>query len=171
MSKFDQALHYVFYREAGFSDRKNDRGGPTMLGITQATFDRWRTTKGQPKADVSTISRVEATQIYYEWYWDIGACELLPPMLAICAFDAYVNHRPHDAIALMQNALGVPVDGVLGPLTRAAYSRATDSPNALWRFVAARLDFYVEIVRHDPVQLENLKGWIRRAHGLERLLI
>lgn len=171
MSKFDQALHYVFDREGRFSDRKNDRGGPTMFGITQITYDRWRTAKGQAKADVANISRAEATQIYREWYWDAGVCELLPPVLATCAFDAMVNHRPQDAIALMQYALGVPADGVLGPLTRAAYSRAADNPGCLWRFVAARLDLYCDIVRNDASQRVNLKGWVRRAHALERLLM
>jgi lysozyme family protein len=171
MSKFDQALFYVFNREGGFSNRKTDRGGPTMFGITQATFDRWRAAKGLPKGDVAKISRAEATQIYREWYWDAGACELLPPALAICAFDAMVNHRPQAAIALMQRTLGVPDDGLLGPLTRAAYTRAADSPDVLWKFVSNRLDFFCDIVREDPTQLDSIKGWVRRAHGLERLLM
>jgi lysozyme family protein len=171
MSKFDQALHYVFEIEGRFSDRKNDRGGPTMFGVTQDTYDRWRAAKALPKASVAQISRIDATQIYREWYWDIGGCELLPPVLAICAFDAMVNHRPQDAIAIMQRALGVPADGVLGPLTRAAYSRAADNPGAIWKFVSARLDLYCDIVRNDQTQLDNLKGWLRRAHALERLLM
>jgi lysozyme family protein len=171
MGKFQQALQFVFEREGGFSDRPNDRGGPTMFGITQATFDRWRAAKALPKGDVAKISRQEATQIYREWYWDAGACELLPPALAICAFDAMVNHRPQAAIALMQRTLGVPADGIPGPLTRAAYTRAVDNPDALWKFVAARLDFYCDLVREDPTQLDFIKGWVRRAHGLERLLM
>lgn len=171
MSKFDVALDYVFQREGGFADDRRDRGGPTMLGITQATYDNWRRLKGLPNASVAALSRSAAAVIYREWYWDAGGCDLLPPVLSICAFDAMVNHRAPIAIALMQRTLGVLGDGLIGPVTRKAYSAAVDSPQLVWRFVAERLDLYAAIVFDDPSQRGFLKGWLRRAHALEQLLI
>ncbi len=170
MSKFEQALAHVFVIEGEFSNKAADRGGATMFGITQMTYENWRRTKGLPVQPVAKMTREEATAIYREWYWDVGACELLPQALATCAFDAIVNHRPMVAIGLMQRTLGLSGDGVIGPMTQKAYRGATDTPQALWKFVSARLDLYAGIVFEDPSQRAFLKGWLRRAHGLEKLL-
>lgn len=170
MSKFETGLGFVFDKEGGLSDDTRDHGGLTKYGITQSTYDSWRRAKNLPLASVTSLSRAEATSIYHEWYWDAAGCELLPPVLATCAFDAMVNHRPFVAISLMQRTLGIPADGVIGPVTQKAYREAVDSPQLVWKFVADRLDFYANLVVQDPSQLAFLKGWQRRAHALERLL-
>lgn len=171
LTKFETALAHVFDIEAGYAKRLHDRGGPTLFGITQTTYDAWRRAKQLPPQLVSRMERAEAKAIYQEWYWDAAACELLPAALSICAFDAMVNHPPKIAIGFMQRALGLVADGVIGPVTQAAYRAAVDSPQVIWKFVAARLDFYADIVFDDPEQRGFLKGWLRRAHVLERLLL
>lgn len=170
LSKFDQALEWLFDIEGRYSNEPSDRGGPTMFGITQGTYDNWQRSKGLPRSPVNTITRRIATLIYREWYWLPAGSEWLPKVLSICAFDAIVNHPPKVAIALMQSTLGVPADGVIGPVTIKAYSQAVDTAEAVWRFVSLRFDFYAEIVLHDTTQRVLLKGWLRRAHALEKLL-
>lgn len=170
MSEFDKALAHVYAMEGLYANVAHDRGGPTKYGVTQGTYDSWRRAKGLPLRAVADLEREVATAIYREWYWDVACCDLLPEALAICAFDAMVNHRPRAAIALMQKTLGLTADGVIGPVTKKAYQAAVDSPQLLWKFVDARLDLYAEIVFDDPNQRGFLKGWLRRAHALERLL-
>lgn len=170
MSKFEKALAYVFDVEKLFSNHPLDRGGPTMYGITQVTYDSWRRARALAPKAVSSLSRDEAKEIYRQWFWDAAGCELLPETLATCAFDAMVNHRPKVAIGLMQKTLGVPADGMIGPVTQKAYREAQDGAQLIWKFVDARLDLYATIVVEDPTQLAFLKGWLRRAHALERLL-
>ncbi len=82
-----------------------------------------------------------------------------------------VNHRPEDAIKLMQRTLGLVADGVIGPKTKAAYQVAVDNPSVVWQFIAQREDLYCDIVANDFTQIANLKGWIRRAHGLAKLTL
>lgn len=171
LSNFDKALRFVFEEEGKYSNRPGDHGGATMFGITQETYDRWRRSQGLPLQPVSKMSRQEATEIYRAWYWEPAACELLPEALALCAFDAYINHRPDVAIMLMQRTLGLVADGVIGPVTRKAYSEAVDSAALIWKFVSKRLDLYCDIVFVDASQRTFLKGWVRRAHGLEKLIV
>jgi lysozyme family protein len=170
LSNFDKALSYLFDQEGTYANVPQDHGGATMFGITQLTYDNWRRSKGLPLQSVRSLKRGEAAVIYQEWYWDAGGCEMLPEVLSIGAFDAMVNHRPRIAIALMQRTLGVPADGVIGPVTQKAYRAATDSPQVVWKFVDARLDLYATIVFDDPSQRAFLKGWLRRAHALEKLI-
>lgn len=170
MTKFEKSLAFVYDIEGLYANVRHDRGGPTKYGITQATYDSWRRAKGLPLQAVAHLERDEASAIYREWYWDAACCELLPDALATCAFDAMVNHRPRAAIALMQKTLGVTSDGVIGPVTQKAYKAAVDSEQLLWTFVGARLDLYATIVFDDPSQRGFLKGWLRRAHSLEKLL-
>ena len=42
---FETVMDYVFKSEGGFSDRKNDLGGRTNMGVTQATYNAWRKKK------------------------------------------------------------------------------------------------------------------------------
>lgn len=67
---FKRALQILFPSEGGYSNRKNDWGGPTNLGITQTTFNSWRDSQKQPREDIRNITKDEATNIYKNMYWE-----------------------------------------------------------------------------------------------------
>ena len=62
MSKenFEKAMKFVFEMEGGYSNRKDDRGGKTNMGVTQKNYDAYRTTKKLPLQDVRNITQQEA---------------------------------------------------------------------------------------------------------------
>ncbi len=86
MSKenFEKALEFLFPAEAGYINHKNDKGGPTNMGVTQRTFNAYLTRKNLPYKDVKYITKEEATNLYYEDFWKpCGADEIDDPKLAI----------------------------------------------------------------------------------------
>ena len=170
MSDFDRALPIVLHVEGGFVDDPDDRGGRTNMGVTQGTYDAYRVSQGLPVADVLHITNEEVADIYRTRYWDeVGADTLAWPVNLIL-FDMAVNHGPVSAKRLMQMALDVKADGVVGPVTlNAVYAAQVDSlaNEMLWQ----RVEKYRRIARGN--QQKFLPGWLwrvahlREAAGLE----
>jgi lysozyme family protein len=168
VSGFAQALPVILRAEGGYVDDPLDRGGATHYGVTTATYDAWRRSKGLPVRPVRQIERGEVEAIYHEQYWVAGRCDALPWPLSLAHFDACVNHGPRNAWRIMQRALRVQDDGVPGPRTFAALQAA--NPDALtWAWLEARTDFYLRIVGSNPPQQRFLRGWLlHRVLGLHR---
>jgi lysozyme family protein len=168
---YERALKFTLGIEGDLSDNTADRGGRTMHGVTQKAYDAWRLKKDLPSVDVAGITSAEILALYKDMFWDVAGCDLLPEKLGMCLFDVAVNSGPAAAIKMMQRLLGLDDDGVLGPKTRAAFSAAIDSNDAVMNFTDARLDFYCDIVKQTYTQAIFIKGWIRRVRQLERKLI
>lgn len=167
---FYDALKLTLGFEGGRSNEKADRGGLTMYGVTQGTYDRWRRARGQPLRSVTQIEDLEVEMIYRRQYWEAAHCDELPSVLALCVFDAAVNHGPARAIRLLQQALHTPDDGVFGPQTSDALNGA-DEQDVVASYLNLRQDFYDDIVEHDPTQAKFAHGWANRILALRLRLI
>lgn len=149
-----------------FTDRANDRGGPTKGGITLKTLTNWRLARSGVTPTVEDLKRLEkpeAMRIYRELYvLQPGFDGIADPLLRHDVVDAGVLHGAGWAARRLQEIAGVAVDGLVGPITTAAVNGA--EPLALHlRFVARRLQRIVKIARADPGQLAHLGGWTNRA--------
>lgn len=161
MSGFFQALPFVLDMEGGYVNNPNDPGGATNQGITQGTYDAWRKSKGLPHATVRHITTEEVQAIYHERYWVDGHCDALPWPLSMAHFDACVNHGIRNATRILQRALAVTDDGIIGPITEAAIDEA--SPEKLMNSMTwERLRFYYRICQRRTASRVFLLGWIRR---------
>ena len=145
--------------EGGYSNHPQDRGGPTNHGITQRTYDNWRTTTGKEKRMVDLIDDYEVSAIYHDDYWVPCNCEQLPEPLSIAVFDMAVNSGTWNAKLTLQRALNVKADGIIGPVTLRA---AKATPNVTLRFLEKRGAFIQEILYARPGQVAFLEGWIKR---------
>lgn len=165
-------IDVILQHEGGFVNHKADRGGPTNLGITQATLSKWLGRKASIE-EVRNLTREEAREIYETNYLTGPRIHLLPESIRTQVLDMSVNHGPKNAIRMLQrvlNAAGfgpVDVDGVLGPQSRNAAERAAARmgsvlPNAL---VEERVRFFEAIVARDASQKVFLKGWVSRARS------
>ena len=167
MTTFAEALRFVLAREGGFVDDPVDRGGRTNFGITQRVYDP------TGRNDVKDITPREVEAIYREGYWEAGRCPALvalsKPGLALCHFDASVNHGRIQAAKFLQRAVGAVADGAIGPLTLAAVGRADES-EALRSYLDQREYFYRRLAEKDPAQAKFLKGWLLRLKHLSRRL-
>ena len=163
-ASFDAALTQVLTFEGGWSDDPFDPGGATNKGITIADFAREQGVEitaaniGQLKAELRRISDSEGRRIYLERYWQPAHCPALPPPIAHFHFDCAVNQGLAGAARMLQEALGVAIDGDIGPVTLEA---------ANVRPPAQTIDRYAEIRRRRYRGLSTFwrfgRGWLRRV--------
>ncbi len=165
MSNLDQALDYLLEEEGGWSDNKNDRGGKTMYGITQSTYDGFRKKQKLPLAPVRDITKEEAKELYQSLYWNAASCNLLPWPISYLTFDAAVNSGPSRAVRWTQAGLGTKADGQVGPttLTLANNVVAQGIGSKLIEIVDQRVQFLSKIVKDSESQEAFLLGWWRRT--------
>lgn len=166
---FIRALDIVLKSEGGYSDHKADRGGKTMYGITQSTFNMWLTKHASTLRPVQSITKSEMQQIYKQEYWTKASCQYMTENLAICHFDAAVNHGVSRAAKLLQKAVNVAEDGVIGQKTLDAVQSIPENI-VIRAYLDARDDFFHQIVARDPSQSVFLKGWLNRLENLEKEL-
>lgn len=174
MDQLTQSLDWLLEEEGGFSNHKNDRGGATMYGVTQATYDAWRGKKKKPRQAVRAITKDEAYDLYREEYWDAAYCNKLPWPISYLTFDAAVNSGVKRGVQWTQAGLGVSPDGVIGKASIAAAQKAMSNGEAgvLLAIVDKRVEFLTRLVQKAPSQAVFLLGWWRRTQRvLGRALI
>lgn len=175
----DAIIDEILQREGGFVDNPADRGGPTKFGITQATLAAWR---GHPvsRDDVEQLAEPEARQIYQRRYiTGPGFGRLASPALRSVIVDCCVLHGERNAVRMLQRAMGIRADALLGPLTE---SRANgfDGRKLALLVEADRIKFVGRIVTNDlsdldkdgiPDNTEHAAGWFARiARQIEGLV-
>jgi lysozyme family protein len=159
-----RALKLLARHEGGWSNHPDDRGGATNGGVTQATYDAHRRSKGLPARSVALMTQGEHREIYDAGYWRLAGCDRLPWPFSYLVFDAAVNSGPSRGVRWLQQGLGVPADGKVGPQTVAAAEQAVTAGDVdcVLGVVDARRDFLVDLVRGNRSQLAFLGGWWRR---------
>jgi lysozyme family protein len=153
------------YEGTAFSNRPDDRGGPTRYGVVQATYDTYRRAWGQPTQSVEYISWPEVSAIYKDGFWDACRCDDLPAGVDFAVFQAAVNIGTGTAARLLQGVLGVTQDGSIGSGTLGAVQgwKAQDLSQA---FLSAVQDYYTRIAANhpnDPQYQDNVRGWLNRV--------
>ncbi|MGO4834293.1 glycoside hydrolase family 108 protein [Rhizobiaceae sp. 2RAB30] len=116
---FAEALMLVLRHEGGWSDHSADPGGPTMKGVTLATFRRYVDPKAT-KDDLRNITQAQLYDIYRRHYWNVIGADDLPAGIDYAVFDFAVNSGPGRAARYLQAVVGVRQDGKIGPQTLAA---------------------------------------------------
>lgn len=152
----DRALTTVLKWEGGYVNHPKDPGGATNMGITLKTLEGWRGAPVTPE-DVKALTHDEAEAIYRARYWAACRCEALEFPVALMVFDAAVNHGPGRAARLLQEALGVTVDGAIGPVTLGA-AQAKDPAALATEIAARRMVLYGSLKTFRTFGL----GWSRR---------
>lgn len=146
--EFRYAVEEVLRSEGGYVNDPQDPGGETNFGISKRAY---------PELNIAALTKPDAIAIYYRDYWLKAKCDKLPPALGAAVFDSAVNQGVDRAVKLLQAALGVAVDGVIGPQTIA---RAALIPKtALVDFTTQRILHYASL----PTFGRFGKGWVSRA--------
>ena len=167
MAAFDEALPFVLRWEGGLVDDPDDAGGRTNKGVTQRVYDRWRARQGLQSQDVQAIDNDELRAIYEADYWLPPRCDVLYQPLDLVQFDTAVNMGPRRAVRFLQMAVGCPVDGVFGPMTKQA-TDSRDAASVVEIYCGIREQFYRDIVAAKPSQKKFLKGWLNRLNSLRQ---
>jgi lysozyme family protein len=164
-STFERALDHVLKEEGGYVNDPVDRGGATNFGVTQRVYDGYRQRTGLPVRSVREIDMAEVRAIYDRQYWREAKCHEMPWPAALAHMDAAVNMGVVQANRLLQRALGVRDDGVLGVISMNALAEQSiaDPQGLATRLAAVRLRFYVNLVGQRPEQIKFLRGWVLRT--------
>lgn len=162
---FEPSLKHLLKSEGGFTNDSRDpgnklpdgRAGCTMLGVTQASYESFigkRTTQEKMK----TLTPDDVAPIYRKKYWDAVKGDELPAGLDYLMFDFAVNAGPGRAIKIMQQAIGVPADGVIGRMTLKSLHDA-DANTLIDKFSDAKEEYYKSLKTFETFG----KGWLRRV--------
>lgn len=158
---FTDAFAYVVGEEGKLSMDPQDPGNwangvlkGTKYGISAASY---------PLLDIANLSLSDAQAIYRRDFWNKIGGDSLPYGNALCLFDFAVNAGRGEATRCAQRALGLGVDGILGPKTMAALQ---DTPPQVFAplFTSARIAAYHLMAgfEHDG------DGWVARANLTEQ---
>lgn len=158
---FDIAFEKVIGHEGGFTDDRRDRGNwttgvigkgelkGTKYGVSAMTY---------PHLDIRNLTLAQAKAIYLQDFWIKAACDELPSGLDYMVFDMAINHGVAGAGRIVQTALGVKADGVLGPVSLKAV-RERDPKKLIIETAVRRMLFFTRISTFATFGL----GWTRRC--------
>ena len=157
LSNFPAALALVLKAEGGFVNHPNDPGGMTNLGVTRNVWREW-VNRDVDEAEMRSLTPELVTPLYKQRYWDACKCSDLVRGVDYAVFDAAVNMGPGRAAKLLQTALGVKADGIIGRATIAA-ATAADPVELLEAFSLGKEAFYQSL----PTFATFGKGWLNRV--------
>lgn len=158
---FTKALNITLAYEGGFSNHPADPGGATMKGVTQATYDAWRSNQRLPKQTVRNISEKEIHAIYKGQYWDLCQCDDLPSGVDAAVFDYAVNSGVRRAVQDLQRVSGSAADGIMGAKTLRAVEAMGSRP-CITALCDKRLSFLKSLKTFKTFG----KGWTKRVNSI-----
>ncbi len=144
--RFEKALGIMFQAEGGYNNLKNDYGGPTNMGITQTTFNRWRKMHNEKIDDVRNLTRDEASRIYYEMYWKASGADKQKDIRdAYILFDTAVQYGDTEAKRMFKA-----------------------SEHNFYKMLDARKQKYKSTANADPTQKVFIQGWLNRIYDVQK---
>lgn len=178
---FELAHTHVESIEGGLAEHKDDPGGITKYGISLRFLEDYEKTKqGRKlltKLKIYTVDRNsilemrknQAKAIYYNAFWLSPKINLLPLYLAIITYDYAVNSGSFYAVKVLQKALGITIDGIIGPQTEEKAAMAVQKDIAKL-MLEERVKFYRKLVQQKPKMKTFLRGWLNRVESLTKYL-
>lgn len=169
MANFEVYAPFLLSWEGGFSNKKSDRGGATMCGITYGTWETYCRKHGL-RASVQTLRSITKEQwkdITKTYYWDAVWGDLLRSQsVANALADWAFNSGVKTAVRKLQSVLpGLATDGVMGPKTLNRVN--SENPVVVFKKLKdARQQYFLDIVKNDSRQGVNLKGWTNRLKNI-----
>lgn len=151
MSDFEKAFSMVMKFEGGYSNDPNDPGGETKFGISKRAY---------PHLDIASLTEDQAKDIYHLDYWQGISGDFLPYPINIIIFDAAVNQGKKRAVRMLQEALKIKQDGLIGSQTIKAVKNASSEFCAV--YLAKRARQYAK-TRNFSIYGD---GWLKRLFVL-----
>ena len=164
IQNFDAAIDHTLQEEGGYVNNPADPGGRTNLGVTQKVWEEWVGRESNEK-EMRGLTKADVVPLYQRKYWNACRCSERPSGLDLCVFDTAVNSGPGRAVKLLQQCLGVPADGAIGPKTITAVNQFKDTAliHLIDEYCTARQAFLISL----PTFGTFGKGWTARVQRLK----
>ena len=153
MGDFHRCISLILGEEGGIENHRKDPGGLTNYGISQ---------RSDPTLNIAALTLDDAKAIYRRDYWTPIRGDELPSGLDLLMLDCAINQGVTTALQLLQQALRIQDDGLIGPQTLSAAEAAM--PGLLDAFDAERALRY-EFNRNEET---FGRGWYRRLLRINR---
>lgn len=175
MALFEPAFEATMKFEGGYANDPHDHGGETYRGISRKNWpgwdgwpdiDRMKTQPGFPAClDHNADLQGRIKDFYHDNFWTPVMADRTDQELANWLFDKAVNMGVSRAYKLLQQALYLDADGVIGPQTKAMLAAAElwSSADLLEKCREQARRFYTKLALKDPSQKRFLRGWLSRA--------
>lgn len=153
---YEYSFEKVIGHEGGFTKDPKDRGNWTSgkCGVGELKGTKYGVScMAYPDEDIENLKLERAHEIYKTDYWDKMRGDDLPGGVDYACFDQAINSGSKRSVQWLQGAVGVNVDGKMGPVTLGA-AQAQDEITTIDRMCDKRLAF-----------LKNLDTWPRYGKG------
>lgn len=164
---FDTAIERVLPHEGGLTLNPADRGNWTsgVIGMGKLNGSKFGiSAMSYPTEDIRNLTWARAKEIYRRDFWNKLDADRLHDGVAYQLLDFAINSGVKTAIRAYQRALGVPDDGVFGPVSFRASTHVSESDQIIL-ILAERLEFMAGL----SVWQTFGKGWARRIAANLRL--
>ena len=158
---FEQCLALVLKHEGGYVNNPKDTGGRTNLGVTQKVWEEW-VKHPVDEAAMRALGPADVGPLYKDRYWNRVRGDDLPAGVDYAVFDFAVNSGVGRASKILQAALGLPTDGIVGPKTIEA-AQAANARELATNICERRQDFLQSLPTFDTFG----RGWTRRVSEVE----
>lgn len=161
----------VKWEGSSFENVKHDAGGATKYGVIISVWKAKGWDKDGDKdideEDLKLITADDAMTIAKKHYWDkLKADYIGNQSVAEFIVDFAYNCGVGTSAKKVQEALGIPVDGVVGNVTLSAINRANQE-QLFNKLKEKRRNLYLAIVARKPTQIKFLRGWLRRNNSFK----
>jgi lysozyme family protein len=159
---FKNILLRIFEHEGGYTNNPNDRGNWTTGVINQGQCKGTKygiSAMSYPNLDIKNLTIDQAAEIYYRDFWKKNKLDLLDLNLAYQIFDAAIQHGSKTAIKILQRAVEVDDDGIIGINTLNAINRV-GPVKTMFLFIHKRMDYYTSLSTSNWSRFGL--GWMRR---------
>ena len=158
---FDEAFKRLIGHEGGYSTDRRDpgnwTGGRVGVGTLKGTkFGLAANT--YPNLDIKNLTLAQAKAIYKKDWWDKLGADGMHSAIVFQLWDFAINAGKSRAIKELQQAVGVPADGIIGPQTLAVVN-SHDLNDVILSLTAERLKFYTSLSTFKTYG----KGWTNRV--------
>lgn len=176
MANFNEALKITGISEGAYANNPADRGKETMYGISRKNWPNWAgwvivdKYKAQANGDIHLLNKLcnADTQLqslkvafYHTNFWNTNKLDqFTDQQLAQSVYDFGVTSGTEQAAKILQMAVNVISDGIIGPQTINAVNAAKE-PDLYNQYNEMRRLFYENLATH-PGQHQFLASWLSR---------
>lgn len=170
MADYRSLIPHILKWEGGWGNDPDDKGGPTMKGVTLATYTAYCHKKGWPtpsQKQLKEITIAEWTDIFKSMFWDRCKGDQINNQSIANLIVDWVWTSGVYGIRFSQRVLGVKDDGIVGPNTLSIINNYPDKKELFKKLWDRRKQHFESIAKSRPGNAKFLKGWLNRLNDLK----